>query len=470
MAETASANAAQGLSNFLTWWQQQLADCVPTSLREKMAKARRPAMWSPTDDRAWPAAGVLNESKPFSHSALAQRGGSAALVIGESNGFRREIEMPLAVQDRLQQVLGYELDRLTPLKASELYYDFRIRERNLSAGTCSVELAAAPRSRVDPMLEAAKQRNVDVTRMLLAPADVDSSLDLLKSTRNAADEGNSRRGWITPALAILCGLLALALVAFPLWQMRQYVIALQPLETSAKAEAEAASIVQRQLEKQIGEYNLPLARKHGAPLVVQLLDDLSKRLPDDTWAQSLEIRSVPNQKGKEVVLQGETGSGGKILQIVQESPLIKDPAFKATMTRVTPTAERFHIAAEIVAAELPKPLLLSDASAVITVPVSPSAPAGAPTSAKAGAAAVPASSSVAGTVSPPPGATPAAATAPPTAIPANPAVQRSPSGAAASGTVGGSPPTPSGGAPGAPATPGPPGNGAPGAPPGQERR
>ena len=117
--------------------------------------------------------------------------------------------------------------------------------------------------------------------------------------------------------------------------------------------------------------------------MVQLLDDLSKRLPDDTWAQSIEIRTIPTQKTKEVVLQGETGSGGKILQIVQESPLIKDPAFKATMTRVAPNAERFHIAGEIIAAELPKALLLTDATAVITVPVSPSAPAGAPTAAKA---------------------------------------------------------------------------------------
>ena len=389
MADTyaTSSSAAQSFSRFLSWWQQQLKECVPLNLRNKMAQARRPAMWSPGDDRFWPAAGTLAQSMPFLNSALAQRGGSVALVIGEANGFRRELEMPLAVQDRLQQVLGYELDRLTPLKSSELYYDFRVSRRNLSAGTCTVELAAAPRMRVDPMLAEAKRRNLDVTRMLLAPPDVDTPLDLLKTTQADTGDGVQRRSWITPALIGLCAALAIMLVALPLWQMRQYVMALQPVEAAAKADAEVASAVQRQLEKQIGEYNLPLARKHGAPLVVQLLDDLSKRLPDDTWAQSIEIRSVPNQKGKEVVLQGETGSGGKILQIVQESPLIKDPAFKATMTRVAANAERFHIAGEIVVAELPKPLLLSDASAVITVPVSPAAPAGAPVAAKAPAAA-----------------------------------------------------------------------------------
>ena len=376
------SSAAQSFSHFLSWWQQQLKECVPLGLRNKLAQARRPAMWSPADDRVWSAAEGLTQSNPFLNSALAQRGGAAALVIGESNGFRRELEMPLAVQDRLQQVLGYELDRLTPLRPSELYYDFRVRQRNLSAGTCTVELAAAPRMRVDPMLEEAKRRNINVTRMLLAPSDVDTPLDLLKTAQASADESNKSRGWITPALIGLCAALAIMLVALPLWQMRQHILALQPIEAAAKTDAQIASVVQQQLEKQIGEYNLPLARKHGAPLMMQLLDDLSKRLPDDTWAQSVEIRSVPNQKGKEVVLQGETGSGGKILQIVQESPLIKDPAFKATMTRVAPNAERFHIAGEIVVAELPKVLLLSEATAVITVPVSPTAPAGAPATAK----------------------------------------------------------------------------------------
>ncbi len=385
MADLSSStpNAAQSFGRFLSWWKQQLTECIPVNLRRKMARARRPAMWSPTADRVWSAAGALDQSRPLLSSALAQSGGSAALVIGESNGFRRQLEMPLAVQDRLQQVLGYELDRLTPLKPSELYYDFRVSQRNLSAGTCTVELAAAPRMRVDPMLAEAKKKNIDVNRLLLAPDDVDTPLDLLKTAKSAADEGNQKRTWITPALGGLCAALAIMLVALPLWQMRQYVLELQPIETAAKADAEVASLIQRQLEKQISEYNLPLARKHGAPLVVQLLDDLSKRLPDDTWAQSIEIRSVPNQKGKEVVLQGETGSGGKILQLVQESPLIKDPTFKATMTRVAPNAERFHIAGELVVAELPKALLLSDASAVMTIPVSPAATAGAPTAAKA---------------------------------------------------------------------------------------
>ncbi len=424
--ETTQSAAGQQWSQFLSWWKQQLWECIPAGVRAKSIQARRPAMWAPVTDQVWASGASVLDSLPFTRSSLAQRGGEIALVAGDANGFRRVVELPLAVAGRLQQVLGFELDRLTPLRASDLYYDFRVLDRNAAAGNCRVEVVAVPRTRVAPWLAEAQQKNLEVTRLILSPTDIDSSLNLLTSSQMEAAVP-SRYRWLNAALIALCAMLVIALVAFPLWQMRQRVLDLQPVEASAKTEAEAANILQRQLEKQIGEYNLPLARKHSSPLVVQIIDDLTKRMPDDTWAQSFEIKTTPNQKDpkdkvREVIVQGETGSGGKILQLFQESPLLRDPVFKATMTRVAPNAERFHVSGELVAAELPKPLLLSDASAVITVPgvtVVPAAPAGSPTPAKAAAGA-------ATTVTTVPAPPPAAAPTPPVAQPGAPSPSGSP--------------------------------------------
>ena len=411
--------AGQQWDEFLGWWKQQLWECIPASWRAKSVQARRSAMWAPATDQVWAAGASVLDSQTFTRSSLAQRGGTVALVAGDANGFRRVVELPIAVSGRLQQVLGFELDRLTPLRASDLYYDFRLLDRNATAGNCRVEVVAVPRARVAPWLVDAQLKNLEVTRLILASTDIDSSLNLLTASQTEVD-APSRYRWLNTALLALCAALAIALVAFPLWQMRQQVIDLMPVEATAKTDAEAASVLQRQLEKQIGEYNLPLARKHGAPLVIQVMEDLTKRLPDDTWATSFEIKGAPNLKTREVIVQGETGSGGKILQLFQESPLLKDPVLKAAMVRMTnPSSERFHIAGELVAAELPKSLLLSDASAVMTVPgvlVVPAAPAGAPASAKTAAAPAPAL---------PPTPAPAASTttvAAPAAIPTSGAV------------------------------------------------
>jgi hypothetical protein len=174
---------------------------------------------------------------------------------------------------------------------------------------------------------------------------------------------------------------------YPIFKKRQQVIALMPIESSARTDAEAASIVQRQLDKLVTEYNHLLKRKHASPIAVQVLEDMGKRLPDDTWAQTFEIKPVANaptgQHPREVIVQGETGSGGKLLQLVQESTLLKDPVLKAAMTRVSPTAERFHFAGELVAVAAPPGLVLSDSTTLLGTPmqVTPNSAAGAPATA-----------------------------------------------------------------------------------------
>ena len=58
----------------------------------------------------------LADSKPF---RIRHRHNVAAMspVIGDTNGFRRTVELPLAVETRLADVMSYEIDRPTPLRA-----------------------------------------------------------------------------------------------------------------------------------------------------------------------------------------------------------------------------------------------------------------------------------------------------------------------------------------------------------------
>lgn len=395
-------------AQFFQWWKSQLWACMPASVREAATRSARPLMISLADDAIWPERSDL--AKPYKISQTTYLSGNAdkprdvALVLGEQAGLRRKVEFPLAVEERLDQVLAYELDRLTPLRADELYYDYRLISRNASRNACVVELIAAPKARADEVIANAKAIGANVVRLLLSRNDVDYGVDLLRRSKKADTTTPDPKRWITPGLAGLCAALVLALVVYPIYMKRELVLALLPLEASERTAAEAASVVQRQLEKQRAEYNHVLQRKHASPIAVQILEDLGKRLPDDTWAQTFEIKAIANapsgQHPREVIVQGETGSGGKLLQLVQESTLLKDPVLKAAMTRVSPTAERFHFAGELVSVDPPPGLALTDAAAVLSVPIqvtpnaspagSPGASAAAPSSASAASSSGPA--------------------------------------------------------------------------------
>ncbi|MFN3628822.1 MAG: PilN domain-containing protein [Casimicrobiaceae bacterium] len=380
MSDALLSSGRRGL--FLDWWGEHLARGLPAALLSDRKRAARFARVSLTRDCYWPAGAKDTEARPLSSAPTR---GSVVLLLDDANGFRRRVTLPIAVHRSVRQVLSHDLDRLTPLRANDLFFDARVVSRDWRAGTCVAELVAAPRVRVKQQIEAVEARGLSVERVVLNADDLTTEIDLLPA--GAGTDARPRRGRIlTGLLTATCLALLLALAVFPVWQARERVIALQAAEAQARIDAEQTSVLQRQVEKQLGEYNFLLQRKHSTPLVVQLLDDLSKRLPEDTWVQTLEIKSNPQTKVREVILQGETGSGARIVQLIAESPLIKEPALKAAMTRLAPNAERFHIGGELVLAELPEKVKPTEATSAVTVPLAPAPAAGAPTTSTLGAA------------------------------------------------------------------------------------
>jgi len=59
----------------------------------------------------------------------------------------------------------------------------------------------------------------------------------------------------------------------------------------ARVQALAADAVRTQLERAQGEYNFVLAKKYAYPGTIQLLDGVTRVLPDDTWVTQLEMRT-----------------------------------------------------------------------------------------------------------------------------------------------------------------------------------
>jgi len=77
----------------------------------------------------------------------------------------RTVELPVTVKETIGDVIGYELDRLTPLSQENAYYDFRI----LSEGNQKLELiiVAARADLINQYREASKQVGVEVGRVTI---------------------------------------------------------------------------------------------------------------------------------------------------------------------------------------------------------------------------------------------------------------------------------------------------------------
>ena len=103
---------------------------------------------------------------------LKAAGADVILVVPGSWVITRRAEMPPTVGGHLSSVVGYELDRLTPLAADEAWYDYGLIEQRPDAIRLAVGAARA--DRIDPYLEALRERGIEVRKVV-------SELDALGS-------------------------------------------------------------------------------------------------------------------------------------------------------------------------------------------------------------------------------------------------------------------------------------------------
>lgn len=307
--------------------------------------------------------------------------GRVRLCLGRGEALARRVTMPAATEENLRQVLAFEMDRLTPFRADEVYFDYRVVARDAGAGQLAVQLALARRDLVDARVATLRALGASVQGVAVRD-DVGAAtmpLDLLPSEQRGERE-SARVRLIQAGLVAAAVILLLLALTVPLWQKRSTAIALQPLVGQAKQSAESADRVEHTLERQVNDYNFLLAKKHASYPVLAILEEVTRLLPDNTWVQQLDVKM--SGKAREVQITGETGSSSKLIEILEQSQLLRNATLRGTVTRgSTPNSERFMIVAEV------RPRVQPEATPVL--PPTAASPAGAPAPAPAPAPAAP---------------------------------------------------------------------------------
>jgi len=421
-ASLAGFARASGLVGFWRWWSAELAPLVPSGARNAVARRRlRPViafdgnvatLWRPVmrdgalameiaesvaldgDAQAVAAAGTRALDAVARSAAGDVRGMSRVrLAIPSRATLRRTLTLPAAVEENLRQAIGYDLDRLTPFKADELYYDAVVATRDPSHQTIGVDFAAVRRPIVDAAIAHAtawggEVRSVSPDDPVVANA---SRLNLApEALRTAPAPWRRWQFWVPiGALAVF----ALAAVVLPLWQKRELAIAIINRAEAVRQQAAVSERLRAELERAAGDYNFALERKHQWPAMVRVLDTVTRALPDDTWLTQLEVRTLPKgkERERELVMRGESGNAGRLIPVLEESGLVTQVAPRSPTTKIQPgPGEVFDLGAQLKVQARPAHVPLVEPPAPVPAPATP-APASAtpapPTPAPAPAAA-----------------------------------------------------------------------------------
>ena len=376
------------LETFWRWWTGELAQMVPERFASFGGATRVPqvavegghvVLLEPK------AAGVPAESVAIPQDPQQARGavrqmleragearGRARLVLAKNEALVRRATMPAATEENLAQVLSFEMDRLTPFRADEVYFDHRIVGRDGAAATLVVLVAVARRDIVDGGVDLLRSMGVTVEGVgVREDAAHGAALNLMPPELRGQRETERERN-VKLALLAAAGVLLLAVLLYPPWAKREVIKALHPVEARAQSEAQATSRLAQELERLVGEHNFLLAKKHGTPPVLAYIEEISRLLPDNTWVQQLDLKVAG--KTREVQITGETASSSKLIEILEQSTLLKNATPRGTVTRGSqPGTERFAIAAEAIGRPPPESVPVGQ----VATPVAPAAPAAA---------------------------------------------------------------------------------------------
>jgi general secretion pathway protein L len=323
---------------FFRWWGEELIAAMPAQFRERMQYARRKLLMqagpedialSIADSDAIQSLDTIPQDLDVhiqqqrvrellnQHELLEV---SRDLLLPESIVLRSRVSMPLAAEAGLRQALAYEMDRHTPFQADEVYFTWRVINRDRSAGQLHFELFATPRAPVEAHIERLKRLGLAPTGVDVAGEDGPLGINLLpEEMRFHLVNKQVRANWMTAGVTVL--LLIIAMTQ-SIWLRENQLEKINEEIDKVRAEAMAVQQVRKQIEDAAEAATFLQAHKAENGYKLEMLAELTRILPQDTYLDRLTMNAGTTQ------MQGKSSSAQSLIELINDSPLFENASFR----------------------------------------------------------------------------------------------------------------------------------------------
>jgi general secretion pathway protein L len=316
----------------ISWWLGELAELLPRRLTSWVG---RRGEWTA---RIEPGPnGTLRWSPDPARQSAIRHGGAVAIGLDRALIFESVVELPLAAEASLRQILQHQIDRLVPLDAAETAFQYRIEPRAADAETLRVRVHIAKRATIERALAMARDVGLDPKRIIVADAQRESGLPALWQADDAVGSQRARRRRLEIAAMILAAT-GYALYVHRLDRMRDGLEARLAAATPAAAAVRALGGEAERMDAAEAFF----ARRRNETEALGAVDELTRMVPLDSWLTRLSIR------GREVEIAGYSPHASDIVARVEASAIFRNPQFRSPIT-LAPDGkrERFDLTFEI---------------------------------------------------------------------------------------------------------------------------
>jgi general secretion pathway protein L len=336
---------------FLAWWIAELAACMPNAFKGAIERrsqtvevtiAAGQAVFRERRGESWQQLARIGLRRTEEQAArrellrvkrsLKSRRTRIVLALAESQVLRRTVELPAAASENLREVLGFEMDRHTPFKAEDVYFDHRVLGQDGQRKRMTIELLVVPRRVADRAMTIADALGIRPHRIGIAgEAGSGRAADLSRGIEAVGANPSARPG--RRRLLMAAAAASVLLLLAPLALMRTILSHEEARLATLRAEAtEVEALVKEAAALKLRNRFL-VERKIAEPSLVAVLDELTRILPDETWAAELRFEdgrvSVTGYSHDAPALIGLVEASDFFSETQFSSPVVFDPGMEA---------------------------------------------------------------------------------------------------------------------------------------------
>ena len=361
-----SISISEGVYGFFRWWGGEMAAFLPAALRTRLGRGGQRLTLDISEHRAQfgiekgretralgeitvSPAGLAGQRDAGQRDEVARivrgagvRSAEVVLRLPRDKVLRRLVDLPAAATENLREVLGFEMDRHTPFKSGEVYFDYRLEGSDPERKRIKVDLVVVPRTVADQAVQLATSWGLAPDRLSAGgePAEAARPFNLLPATAVRARTGLGGR--LAVVLLIVAALLSAAAIYLPLERERVLLAATEAELAIVRGEALAADDLKTQIEEMLQRSSFVVERKRGEYGVIELLDELTRLVPDHTWVLKFGLRD-----GR-LTLSGYSAKPSSLIGLLEASKLLAEVRFSSPVTMDQKIGlERFNLTARI---------------------------------------------------------------------------------------------------------------------------
>jgi len=344
------------IKRFFQWWGKELINCLPEQFRQKLSKKSAYVFLSVNGEfleiepvingkSAEKTMVPLNDGsiddyqKLITDSAELEKA-ECILRLRADQGIKKVLYLPTATKENIREVVSFEMDRITPFNAEQIYYEVKVLGKE-EHGKINVLLVLTPKVILDKLYQQLKSVNIFPAIVDYSEAVNDFEQDLApynllpEKDRPIKSKATQIITWSLSAAATL--LFALVLL-FPIWKQEQAIESLRQQLKSLKKDTQEVQENQLAIDEIIEETEGLIKIKNTAPSLIEISDILSQLLPNDTWLTHFKFSK------EKIQVQGQSPSASVLISILESSPLFENARFVSPLTQDKRTGmERFQI-------------------------------------------------------------------------------------------------------------------------------